>query len=352
VQPATEAVREDQVPPDEETLDERLSRPDTATVEALAALEGDFLVLGAGGKMGLSLSRMLRRALDEGGRRERTVTAVSRFGGGVAEGFQQAGLQTIGADLLADGALERLPDAANVLYLAGMKFGSSGEPSATWALNTLLPGLVARRFRSSRIVALSTGNVYGLAPVRGGGSVETDAPNPEGEYAQSCLGRERMFGYAAGELNTSVALIRLNYANDLRYGVLVDVAKKVLDGEPVDVTMGYVNVIWQGDASRAILRSFGHCERPPFLLNVSGPETVSVRWLVQRLAGLLDRPPPPIVGTEAETAILSNCSKQHGRFGYPSVPLETLLRWTAGWLRGGGRTLGKPTKFQSRDGRF
>jgi len=339
-------------PQSEEELEERLSQPDVATVEALAGLRGDFLVLGAGGKMGLSLTRMVRRALDEGGRRGDTVTAVSRFGDGAGDGFEKARVATVSADLLADGALERLPDAPNVLYLAGMKFGSSGDPSATWALNTLLPGLAARRFRQSRIVALSTGNVYGLVQAGGGGSVETDALDPAGEYAQSCLGRERLFGYAAHQYGTRTALIRLNYANDLRYGVLVDVAQKVIDGEPVDVTMGHVNVIWQGDANRAILRAFGHCASPPFLLNVTGRETVSIRWVAQRLAELLDRAPPAITGNEAETALLSNCTKHDGLLGAPSVALETLVRWTADWLQRGGRTLGKPTKFQSRDGRF
>ena len=346
------AVALEGAPETEEELEERLSRPDDGTIADLRALEGEFLVLGAGGKMGFSVSHLLRRALDEGGRNGTKVTAVSRFGGGVPEEFERARVETISADLLDDAALSALPDAPNVLYLAGMKFGSSGDPSGTWALNTLLPGLVARRFRGARIVALSTGNVYGLSSIKKGGAVETDPPAPEGEYAQSCLGRERMFGHAAAEYGTKVALIRLNYANDLRYGVIVDVAQKVLDGTPVDVSMGWVNVIWQGDANRAIVRSFAHAAAPPFVLNVSGPETVSVRWLAGRLAELLDRPVPPIVGAETETAILSNCSKQHGLYGYPSVTLDALIRWTAEWLQRGGRTLGKPTKFQARDGKF
>jgi nucleoside-diphosphate-sugar epimerase len=339
-------------PANEEELAERLSRPNEGTVREVWGLEGDFLVLGAGGKMGFSVAHLLRRALDEGGQGGRRVVAVSRFGGGVPEEFKRARVETVSADLLDERALRELPEAPNVVFLAGMKFGSSGDLSGTWALNTLLPGLVARRFTRSRIVALSTGNVYGLSSIKRGGAVETDSPAPEGEYAQSCLGRERMFGHGAAEHGTKVALIRLNYANDLRYGVIVDVAKKVMDGEPVDVSMGWVNVIWQGDANRAILRSFQHAAAPPFVVNVSGPETVSVRWLAGRLAELLDRPLPPIVGEEAGTAILSNCSKQHGLFGYPSVPLDALIRWTAEWLTKGGRTLGKPTKFQARDGKF
>lgn len=322
-------------------------------VAALAALAGDVLLLGAGGKMGLSLARMLRRGLDEAGRTEARVVAVSRFGDpGSMRGFADARVEAVAADLLADGVLERLPDCPHVLYLAGMKFGSSGEPSATWALNTLLPGLVARRYRSARIVALSTGNVYGLSPVLHGGATEADPPAPEGEYAQSCLGRERLFGYAASIYGTPVALIRLNYANDLRYGVLVDLARTVLRGEPVDLTMGHVNVIWQGDANSAIVRAFTLCASPPMVLNVSGPETAAVRWLATRLAELLEVSSPAFTGSEAETAILSNCARQHDLFGYPSVPLDVLLRWTASWVRRGGRALGKPTRFQARDGRY
>ena len=339
-------------PETEQELEERLSRPDAGTVEAVRQLDGDILVLGAGGKMGFSASHLLRRAVDEAGLASKRVIAVSRFGGGTPAEFQKARVETISADLLDERALKQLPDAPNVLFLAGMKFGSSGDPSGTWALNTLLPGLVARRFRDARIVALSTGNVYGLTPIARGAAVETDEPAPEGEYAQSCLGRERMFGYAAAELGTRVSLIRLNYANDLRYGVLVDIATKVSERQPVDVSMGWVNVIWQGDANRAIVQAFGQCAAPPFIVNVSGPETVSVRWLAHRMAELMDAPPPQIVGQEAGTAILSNCSKQHGLFGYPSVTLDRLMVWTAEWLKGGGRTLGKPTKFQARDGKF
>jgi nucleoside-diphosphate-sugar epimerase len=339
-------------PETEEELEERLSRPDAGTIAAVRQLEGDVLVLGAGGKMGFSAAHLLRRALDEGGRTSTRVIAVSRFGGGTPPEFQKARVETISADLLDEQALANLPDAPNVLFLAGMKFGSSGDPSGTWALNTLLPGLVARRFKNARIVALSTGNVYGLSPIARGGAVETDEPHPDGEYAQSCLGRERMFGYAAAEHGTRVSLIRLNYANDLRYGVVVDVASKAIEQQPVDVSMGWVNVIWQGDANRSIVQAFGHCAAPPFIVNVSGPETVSVRWLAHRMAELLEAPAPRIVGQESETSLLSNCSKQHGLFGYPSVTLDRLMRWTAEWLKRGGRTLGKPTKFQARDGKF
>jgi nucleoside-diphosphate-sugar epimerase len=266
--------------------------------------------------------------------------------------FRAAGIETLSCDLLMDGALGLLPDVANVVYLVGMKFGSTNQPGLTWAMNTLLPGLVADRFRQSRIVALSTGNVYPLVDVRSGGAVESDPPGPVGEYAQSCLGRERMFAYFSEREGTPVTLVRLNYANALRYGVLVDIALRVLQGEPVAVTTSHVNVIWQADANAAILRSFELCDSPPAVLNVSGPETASVRWLAIRLAELLDAPFPGFVGEPSETALLSNSAKQFALFGYPTVPLARLLEWTAAWIRQGGSLLNKPTGFQKRDGTF
>lgn len=350
----TLAVSAPEAPPDSEaSLDEYLSRPTLETVRSLGELGGDLLILGAGGKLGLSLARMARRGLDETGRRDIRVLAVSRFSsGGAVERFQSSGVETIACDLLADGALQNLPDAPNVIYLVGMKFGSTSDPGLTWAMNTFLPGLVAQRFRRSRIVALSTGNVYSLVDTASGGAVESDPPGPVGEYAQSCLGRERMFSYWSAREGTPVALIRLNYANALRYGVLVDIGLRVLHGEPVDLRTGHVNVIWQGDANAAILRCVSLCGAPPELLNVSGPETASVRWLALRLAELLDAPSPTFVGEASSTALLSNCAKQFALFGYPSVPLGRLVEWTAAWLRQGGALLNKPTGFQSRDGTF
>lgn len=340
-------------PTSEEQLDEYLSRPSQETVTAAAALDGDVVVLGAGGKIGYSVSRMLRRSLDHAGRSATRVIAVSRFSTATAvERFEAAGIETIAADLLDDGVLESLPDAKNVLYLAGMKFGSSGNLPATWAMNTFLPGLVARRYAGSRIVALSTGNVYPLVPVASAGSVESDRPEPVGEYAESCLGRERIFAYYSERLATPVCLIRLNYANALRYGVLVDVGLKVAAQEPVDVTMGYANVIWQGDANAAFIRAFDLCSVPPDVLNVSGPEKVTVRGAAARFAQHLGAPPLRLVGVEAKTALLSDCSRQVSLFGPPSVPLEQLVEWTASWIQRGGRLLNKPTGFQVRDGRF
>jgi nucleoside-diphosphate-sugar epimerase len=365
-------------PRTEQELEEALSRPSAGAIETLARLEGDILVLGAGGKMGLSLASMAVRALRAGDRAasadpatggaptadadtaaggaataeaSRRVIAVSRFHGGV-QPFHDAGVETISLDLLDDGGLESLPDAANVLYLAGMKFGSSGAQPMTWAMNTHLPGLVARRFAGSRIVALSTGNVYPFASISGRGSTEDEAPDPVGEYAITCLGRERVFSYYSERDATPVALIRLNYANALRYGVLVDIAQRVAAGDPVDVTMGAVNVIWQGDANAAILRCLDVCDSPPTILNVAGPEVLRVRWVAERLAQLLDVAPPTFVGNEADTALLSDSSRMVEWFGPLSVDVERLLAWTAAWLRGGGALLGKPTGFQVRDGKF
>ena len=351
--PFTDDPVERAAPADEAALEERLSRPDEGVVRALAALGGDLLVLGAGGKMGLSVARMARRALDAAGRRDARVIAVSRFADPRArEAFEAAGVRPLAVDLLADGALETLPDAAGVVYLVGMKFGSRADPASTWATNTFLAGLVARRFAGARIVALSTGNVYPLVPIESGGATEETPPAPVGEYAWSCLGRERLFAYHAARHGTKVALVRLNYANDLRYGVLVDLATAVGAGEPIDVTMGHVNVIWQGDANRAVLRAFDLAASPAAVLNVTGPETASVRDLATRLAARLGAPPPRFVGREAPTALLSHAGRQWALMGRPSVPLDRLVEWTADWLARGGRTLGKPTLFQVRTGEF
>jgi nucleoside-diphosphate-sugar epimerase len=338
-------------PRSESELEEALSRPSPGVIDVLGRLEGDILVLGAGGKMGLSLSAMAARAVRAAGGPARRVIAVSRFHAGT-EAFHAAGIETISLDLLDDGALESLPDMPNVLYLAGMKFGSSGAQPLTWAMNTHLPGLVARRFAGSRIVALSTGNVYAFSPVSGSGARESDPLDPVGEYAVTCLGRERMLTWYSERDGTPLTLVRLNYANALRYGVLVDIAQRVLAGDPVDVTMGAVNVIWQGDANAAILQSFGLCSSPPMILNVAGPEVLAVRWLAERFADRLAVPAPRFVGTEAETAPLSDATQMVERFGPPSLPIEQLIDWTASWLRDGGALLGKPTGFQVRDGRF
>jgi nucleoside-diphosphate-sugar epimerase len=340
-------------PGSEAELEEYLSQPTQGSVLAMQQLSGDLLVLGAGGKLGLSLCRLARRSLQAAGKADTRVIAVSRFGqSSTTQPFDAAHIETIAADLITDGALERLPDVPNVVYLVGMKFGSTDDMPRTWAVNTFLPGLVARRFAGSRIVALSTGNVYPLVDVRSGGATEDDPTGPVGEYALSCLGRERLLAYYSAAHATPVSIVRLNYAVDLRYGVLVDIAQRVMRHEPIDVSMGCVNVIWQGDANAAILQSFGHCASPPFVVNVSGPETLAVRWLAERFAELLAAEPPVFVGEEGATALLSNTHRQQQLFGYPRIPTARLMEWVAEWLMHGGRLLGKPTGFQNREGRF
>lgn len=331
-------------------IDRRLWEPPSAVVEDLAELAGDIVLLGAGGKMGFSLARMAVEAARRG--RARRVVAVSRFADPAqVAAFESAGVTVHRAELLDENDLRHLPDAPNVVYLVGRKFGTSGEASLTWALNAYLPGRVAARYRGSRIVALSTGNIYPLTRVATGGPDESHPTGPVGEYAQSCLGRERVFEHFSRQDGTPVALLRLNYAIDLRYGVLHDVARKVQGGEPVNLEMGSANVIWQGDANAGVLRSLGHCASPPDVLNLTGPETVSIRWLAAELGTRLGVE-PVVVGEEADTALLSNAAACVARFGYPSVPVHTMLDWTAEWLLGGGPSLDKPTGFQQRAGGF
>jgi nucleoside-diphosphate-sugar epimerase len=338
-------------PRSEEELETLLSTPTAGTIDAASRLDGDLLVLGAGGKMGPSLARLAKRSLEEAGAPHRVI-CVSRFSAldvpAQLEGF---GIETIAADLLERDQLDRLPDAPNVIYLAGMKFGTSGAPALTWALNCYLPAIVAERFRTARIVALSTGNVYPFVPIASGGADEETPPDPVGEYAQSCLGRERMFEYMASKHGTRVLLVRLNYATDLRYGVLLDIAQKVHQGEPVDVSMAAVNTIWQGDANGVLLRAFELCANPPDVLNVTGPEAVSVREAALRFAELLGSA-ARLTGTESDVALLSTASRCHTLFGPPRIPVDTLVEWTADWVRTGMPTLDKPTHFETRDGTF
>ncbi|NPV10157.1 MAG: NAD(P)-dependent oxidoreductase [Anaerolineae bacterium] len=336
---------------DEASLDEVMSRPSPALVEDLTALEGDIMILGVAGKMGPTLARLARRASDEAGV-SRRVIGVSRFSQpGTRQQLESWGVETIACDLLDREALASLPQARNIVFMAGRKFGSTGAEATTWAMNAYLPGLVAERFPDSRFVVFSSGNVYPLVPVISGGAVEEDLTAPVGEYAQSVLARERLFEYFSRERGIPVTLIRLNYAIDLRYGVLFDIGAKVHAGEPVDVTMGHANVIWQGDANSYVLRAFGLCSSPPAVLNVTGPEIVSVRRVAQRFGELLGRE-PVIQGQESPTAFLNNAGRCFSLFGYPTVPLDTMIRWIARWLELGGSSLGKPTHFETRDGRF
>lgn len=335
----------------ETELDDVLTEPTDAAVRSLAEVGGDLLILGVGGKMGPTLAWLARRAVESGGVYQRVI-GVSRFSDPLVERrLRAAGVETIGCDLLEEGALDRLPDAPNVILIAGRKFGSTGTEDLTWAMNTYLPARVARRYRGSRLGVFSTGNLYALTPVTLGGASEEHPGEPIGEYAQSCLGRERMIEYFSRRDGTPAAIIRLNYAIDVRYGILLDVATCVARGEPIDLTVGNVYLIWQGDANCAVLRSLALCATPPVVLNLTGPETVSVGWLATRIATLLGRE-PIFQGSEASTALLSNAARAHALFGYPRVPLETMLRWTVEWVRQNGRNLGKPTHFEVRDGRF
>lgn len=335
----------------EEELEERLARPSAEDVAAVAALDGDILILGAGGKMGPSLAGLAIRAVCESGVSKRVI-AVARFSNEKLAGqLAGQGIEVIRADLLEPGVLAALPDAFNVIFMAARKFGTSGSAEMTWAMNTYLPGLVAERYRASKIVAFSSGNVYPLLPAREGGATEQTAVAPVGEYAQSVLGRERMFQYGWSRWGTPVTLLRLNYAIDLRYGVLLDIARSVFDQRPVDLRMGFVNVIWQGDANSMCLRSLAHCAAPPLVLNITGPETLAVRWLALELGRRLGVE-PVLTGEEAESALLSNASEAFRRFGKPRVTVDQMLDWISGWVMQGGATLGKPTHYQVRDGRF
>jgi nucleoside-diphosphate-sugar epimerase len=334
-----------------EQLEERLSEPTEAAVKALAGLDGDLIILGVAGKMGPTLARMAVRAFERSGIRRRVI-GVARFSdAGLEERLRSYSIETIQCDLLDPVQLDLLPDAPNVVFMTGMKFGATGQEGRTWAMNCWLPGLVCRKYRRSRIVAFSTGNVYGLAPVALGGSVEDDPLRPVGEYAQSCLGRERMLEHFSRTNDIPMSLLRLNYATEMRYGVLVDLAQQVLHGRPVDVSMGHVNVLWQADANAMALASFAHVSTPPLILNLAGPELLSVRRVAEEFACLFRRS-LVIEGIESNDALLSNAKRAHRLFGYPRVSAGQMIECIADWLQRGGETLGKPTHFEVRHGQF
>lgn len=332
---------------DVDALEELLSRPDAATVRDLSNLEGDIIVIGVAGKIGPTLARMAKRAAPD-----KRVMGVARFSeAGLREKLEAWGVETIQCDLLDPEALSRLPRAENVVFMAGRKFGSSGDEPLTWAMNVHVPGLVADIYKDARIVAYSTGCVYPFVPLSEIGATEETPLDPPGEYANSCVGRERMFEYYSRKHGTPGRLFRLNYAIDLRYGVLHDLARTIRSGERVDITTGHVNVIWQGDSTRFALRALAHATTPTTPLNVSGPEVFSVAWLARELGRRMGCD-VKLVGTPAETAWLNNSAKAFGLFGYPEVPIAKMLDWVADWVARDMPSLDKPTKFENRDGRY
>jgi nucleoside-diphosphate-sugar epimerase len=332
-------------------VDEFLSQPSAASVAVVGRQPGPIMVLGAGGKMGLHLSTMLQRALEQAGRNDRVI-AVSRFSTlRDRDEFTARGISTLACDLEQPSELAKLPDAPTIFFLAGVKFGTSMAPDLLQRINVQMPRRVLERFKPSTFVAFSTGCVYPFVAPSSGGATEETAPQPNGEYASSCLAREKAFDDASREHGTKATLIRLNYSVEFRYGLLVDIALKVLRGEPVDVTTGYANVIWQTDALNHSIQALDLAAAPAVPLNVTGPDTFSVREVATRFGELLGRP-AQIVGQESDTAWLNNPSRAHEQFGPPATSLDTMLRWVAAWLASGGSVWGKPTGFEKRDGNF
>ncbi|MEW9807094.1 NAD-dependent epimerase/dehydratase family protein [Mesorhizobium marinum] len=331
----------------EALLDDFMSTPSPELVQDLERVPGDIIILGVGGKMGPTLARMAKRAAPS-----KRVVAVARFSSpGVRDELEAHGIETVACDLLDAEAVRQLPRLENVIFMAGFKFGANADPGQTWAMNVQVPAIVAETFKASRIVAFSTGCVYPFASLREGGSSEEVQPAPPGEYAITCLGRERMFQHYSSIHGTPGVLFRLNYAIDLRYGVLHDIARNVIEDKPIDVSMGHVNVIWQGDACSQALRCLAHCATPPMPINISGPEILPVRWLAQELGRRLDKQ-PNIVGEEAERSWLTNTARAVHLFGYPKVPVLTMIDWVADWIGSGRRSFGKPTKFEVRSGSY
>ena len=334
-----------------EELEDNLSAPTPGLIEAMRRLKGDLLLLGTGGKVGPCLARCAVRAREASGQ-DRRIIGVDAFPDAAVRAHLDAlGVETVQADLLAPGAFDALPDAENVLYMVGRKFGSTGAEWQTWHTNVFLTGLAAQRYQRSRIVAFSSGNIYPFVPVGSGGALESTAPAPIGEYAMSCLGRERMLDQFANEAGARVLHFRLNYAAELRYGVLYDVATKVWNDAVIELTMGHFNAVWQGYVANVALQCFELAESPARALNITGPETISIRWLATRFGELMDKT-PRFEGEERSTALLSNASQCFKRFGYPDVSLDTLIEWLAYWVAAGGANLGKPTHYETRDGKF
>ena len=335
----------------EEKLDNLLTTPSRRLIEDMAELEGDILILGAGGKMGPTLALLAKKAMMVCNPSKRII-AVSRFTDPiVVKLMNDHQIETITADLLEPDILNTLPDAENVIFMAGRKFGTDGQEAQTWAMNAWLPALVAQRYQKSKIVAFSSGNIYPMVPIRSGGADEQTPPEPVGEYAMSCLARERMFEYGSMAYQTPVFLYRLNYAVDLRYGVLYDIAAQIIDEKPINLSTPCFNCIWQGDANVLALRALSHTGSPAVKMNITGPETVFVRATAEKLGKLLSKP-VVFEGEEAGNAYLNNSTLAIKTFGTPEVTIDTLIRWQAEWILDGGRSLGKPTHFEQRKGKY
>lgn len=332
-------------------LEDQILAPSASLVADIKKIEGDIMLLGIGGKMGPSMGKLALRAIKEAGINKRVI-GVSRFSDSTVKNqLEQIGIETISCDLLNPQELQQLPQVSNIIYLAGHKFGTTGREDFTWAMNTYLPGMVAEHFKNSRIVAFSSGNVLPFVPVTAGGASEELTPEPIGEYAQSCLGRERIFQYFSKKNQTDILIYRLNYAVDFRYGVLVEIAKSVISDTPIDLTTENVNVIWQGDANEIALRSLLHCSNPAKILNVTGPETLSVKWIAERFGEFLEKT-PAFINESAGTALLNNASECHKLFGYPQTTIREAIEITAQWLQQGGDLFNKETHFQERGGKF
>ena len=332
-------------------LDLKLSAPNSALIADIKKLDGDIMILGLGGKMGPSLGLLALNAIREAGVNKKVI-GVSRFSNKKMElDLQIAGIETIAGDLLDEIFLEQLPDCKNIIYMAGNKFGTAGNEHFTWVMNAYLPGRVAEKYKASRIVIFSSGNIYPFLPTDCQGANEQLKPSPIGEYAQSCLGRERVFEHFSIKNQTPMLIYRLNYAVDLRYGVLLEVAKSIFHGTPIDITTGYVNVIWQGDANRYALRSLLHCESPAKKLNITGPEIISIERLAHTFGKIMNRQ-VNIIGKSAPTALLNDASHSFELFKKPEVELDQIIEWTAQWVMSGGEELNKPTHFQEREGNF
>jgi len=335
----------------EQWLDNLLATPSAVLINDIAKIKGDIMIMGAGGKMGPTLCLLAKNACNAANINKRII-AVSRFSDAAATKLlKDNNIEIISADLMEEGVLNTLPDCENIIYMAGRKFGTDGQEYLTWAMNAWLPSLVAQRYKNSNIVVFSSGNIYPFVPIHSGGCDESVKTIPVGEYAMSCLARERMFEYGSNTYGTNVFIYRLNYAVDLRYGVLHDIATNILSGEPISISTPVLNCIWQGDANEIAILGLLHCTCPANKVNVTGPETVSVKHIAQKL-GILLKKEPVFSGIEDVNALLSNASKSIELFGYPTYGINEMVEMQAKWIINGGRSLGKPTHFEERKGSF